>query len=129
MEMKNIKIAFDKLEGVTEEEMHTGKVKPGYKYYGTPMIFDIKIDGKFIRKARLVADGHKTNVPSSITYSNVVSRKCVRLALLITSLNDLDISCCDIENAYLNADCLEKLWTVAGAEFGSEKGTIMIIAK
>ena len=93
------------------------------------MIFDIKMDGKFTRKARLVANGHKTNVHLSITYSSVVSRESLRLALLIASLNNLDISCCDIVNAYLNAGCREKLWTVAGAEFGSEKGTIMIIAK
>ena len=30
---------------------------------------------------------------------------------------------------HLNADCREKLWTVAGSEFGSEKGTVMIIAR
>ena len=53
----------------------------------------------------------------------------MRLALLIASFNGLDISCCDIGNAYLNADCREKLWTVAGSEFGSEKGTVMIIAR
>ena len=128
-EMKNVRTAFDELERVTEEKMQTGKIKLGYKYCGTHMIFDIKIDGKFTKKTRLVADGHKTNAPSSITYSSVVSRESVRLALLIASLNDLDISCCDIGNTYLNADCREKLWTIAGAEFGSEKGTIMIIAK
>ena len=128
-EMKNVRVAFDALEGVTEEKMREGKVKPGFKYCGTHMIFDIKMDGKFSRKARLVADGHKTNAPSSITYSSVVSRESVRLALLIASLNGLDISCCDIGNAYLNADCREKLWTVAGSEFGSEKGTVMIIAR
>ena len=60
--MKSVRIAFDELEGVTEEEIQTGKVKPGYKYCGTHIIFDIKMDGKFTRKARLVADGHKTNV-------------------------------------------------------------------
>ena len=107
--MKNVRIAFDELEGVTEEEMQTGMVKPGYEYCGTHMIFDIKMDGKVTRKARLVANGHKTNVHSSITYSSVVSRESLRLALLIASLNNLDISCCDIGNAYLNTDCREKL--------------------
>ena len=128
-EMKNVRVAFEALEGVTPETMREGKVKPGYKYCGTHMIFDIKMDGKFTRKARLVADGHKTKAPSSITYSSVVSRDSVRLALLIASLNDLDISACDIGNTYLNAECREKLWTVAGSEFGSEKGTVMIIAR
>ena len=128
-EMKNVRVAFEKIEGATEEEMRKGKLKPGYKFCSTHMIFDIKMDGMFTRKARLVADGHKTQAPSSITYSSVVSRESVRLALLIASLNDLDISCCDIGNAYLNADCREKLWTVAGSEFGSDKGSVIIIAR
>ena len=36
---------------------------------------------------------------------------------------------CDIQNAYLTADCREKIWTRAGPEFGSESGTIMLIRK
>ena len=128
-EMKNVRVAFQSLEGVSPEEMKKGKVKPGYSYCGTHMIFDIKMDGKFTRKARLVADGHLTKTPSSITYSSVVSRDSVRIALMIASLNDLDLFACDIGNAYLNADCREKLWTVAGSEFGSEKGTVMLIVR
>jgi len=93
------------------------------------MIFDIKMNGSFTRKARLVADGHKTKPPTSITYSSVVSRDSVRIALTIASLNSLEISSCDIGNAYLNAPCREKLWTIAGAEFGSEKGAVMIISR
>ena len=46
----------------------------------------------------------------------------------IASLNSLEVSACDIGNAYLNAPCGEKLWTVAGSEFGSEKGSVMVIA-
>ena len=58
--------------------MHTCKGKPSYKCCGRHMISDIKMDGKFTRKARLVADGQKTNVPSFIIYSSVVSRESVR---------------------------------------------------
>ena len=36
---------------------------------------------------------------------------------------------CDIQNAYLTADCREKIWTRAGPEFGSEAGTIFIVKK
>ena len=128
-EMANVRIAFEKLDGITAQQMRTGKVKPGYKYCGTHMIFDIKMDGKFTRKARLVADGHTTDTPNSLTYSSVVSRESVRLGLLIASLNDLDISACDIGNAYLNADCREKLWTIAGPEFGSDKDSVMVIVR
>ena len=127
--MKNVRIAFERLEGIDEIKMRSGIVKPGYKYISTHMIFDVKMDGKFTRKARLVADGHKTDAPSSITYSSVVSRDSVRLGLLIASLNDLDVVTCDIGNAYLNADCREKLWTIAGPEFGSERGSVIVISR
>ena len=75
------------------------------------MIFDINMDGKFTRKAILVADVHTTALTSSITYSSVVSRESVRIAFLLESLNDLDIFACDIGNAYLYAKCREKTWT------------------
>ena len=128
-ELRNVRVAFEKIDGVTEQQMRTGKVRPGYSYCSTHMIFDIKMDGSFTRKARLVADGHKTKPPMSMTYSSVVSRDVVRIALTIASLNSLEISACDIGNAYLNASCREKLWTIAGPEFGSEKGAMMIIAR
>ena len=65
--MKNVRVTFKKLDGVSEDDMKHGFVKPGYKFCGTHMIFNIKMDGKFTRKARLIADGHTTNAPSSIT--------------------------------------------------------------
>jgi len=128
-EMRNVRIAFEKLDNVSEEQIRTGKVRPGYSHCSTQIIFDIKMDGKLTRKARLVADGHKTHPPSSITYSSVVSRDSVRVALNIASLNSLHVSACDIGNAYLNATCREKSWTIAGPEFGSDKGSTMIITR
>ena len=88
------------------------------------------MDGKFTRKVRLVADGHKTkHTSSSITYSSVISRDSVRIVLTLASLNDCEIFACDIGNAYLNAPCREKLWTIAGPEFGSDNGCIMLIVR
>ena len=81
------------------------------------------------RKARFVAGGHTTETPSTLTYSSVVSRDSVRIILLVAALNGLNIMACDIQNAYLTAGCLEKIWTIAGPEFGSEKGMPMIIRK
>ena len=78
------------------------------------MIFDKNMDGKFTRKARLVDDSHTTSLPSSMTYSHVVSRESVRTEFLLESLNELEIFVCDIGNAYLNSKFREKLWTVAG---------------
>ena len=93
------------------------------------VIWDIKLGENFRRKARLVAGGHTTETPSSITYSSVVARDSVRIALSIAALNGLDILSCDIQNAYLTADCREKIYTKAGAEFQSDAGKIMIVRK
>ena len=87
------------------------------------MIFDVKMD--LTRKARFVAGGHWTEPPASITYSSVVSHDSVRLAFLIAALNNIEIIACDVRNAHLNAPCREKVWFVAGPEFGSQQGTVV----
>ena len=94
------------------------------------MIFDVKMldsDGIFRRKARYVAGGHTTETPAALTYASVVSQDSVRIALTLAALNRLEILACDIQNAYLTAQCREKIWKVAGPEFGSEIGKIFII--
>ena len=55
------------------------------------MIFDIKMNENFRRKARMVAGGHMTETPTSITYSSVVSCDSVRILLTIAALNGLDV--------------------------------------
>ena len=127
--MANTRISFENIDGVTPDEIRNGKIKPIYDHVNMHMIFDINMDRKFTRKARLVADGHTTAPPSSITYSSVVSRESVRIVFLLASLNDLYIFACDIGNAYSNAKFREKIWTEAGTEFGNENGTVMIIAR
>ena len=107
--MTNVRIASEKLDGVSPDEMRKGGIKPEYEHVNMHMIFDIKMDGKFTRKEILVADGRTTAPQSSITYSSVVSRESVRIVFLLASLNDLDIFSYDIGNAYLNAKCREKL--------------------
>jgi hypothetical protein len=78
----------------------------------------------FMRKARFVAGGHMTDTPA---YSSVVSRESVRLGFLIAALNGLDIMSCDLENAYLNAKCKEKIWFEGGIKFGADQGKVLII--
>ena len=68
------------------------------------MIFDVKIGENFHRKARLVAGGHTTDAPATLTYLSVVSRDSVRIALTIAVLNRLEVMACNIQNAYLTAD-------------------------
>jgi hypothetical protein len=61
-----------------------------------------------------------------MTYSSVVSCESVRLAFLIATLNDIDIMSCDLENAYHNAKCLEKIWFEGGLECGKDKGKVLM---
>jgi hypothetical protein len=124
-EMRNVRPAFEAWEKAKED------IPPGYQQIKCHLIFDVKMGENFRRKARFVAGGHTTEVPESlITYSSVVSRdSAVRIALTIAGLNGLRVMSCNIQNAYLKADCREKIWTVAGPEFGSEAGTILLVKK
>jgi hypothetical protein len=119
-EMKTVTPAF---------EVHPGDEKEliGYQLIKVQFVFDIKLGESFRRKARLVALGNKTETPATLTYSSVVSRDSVRIALTVAALNDLEILVCDIEGAYLTAKCREKVYIKAGPEFGTEQGSIMIV--
>ena len=65
-EMKNVKVAFEPLE--------EGKDPPiGYQFMECHMVFDVKMEANFRRKARLVAGGHMVADPAVLTYSSVVS--------------------------------------------------------
>ena len=59
----------------------------------------------------------------------MVSRESVRLAFLIAALNDLDILTANLEGAYLNAECKERLYTKCGPEFGENQGRYAIIVR
>ena len=39
---------------------------------------------------------------------------------LVAALNNLNILSADVQNAYLNAPTKERVYTIAGLEFGSE---------
>jgi hypothetical protein len=124
-EMANkVKIAWKTNDGLTPQQARQGKVPDliGFQEIGCHIIFDVKMD--FTRKARFVARGHTTTAPSSMTYSSVVSHDSIRFAFLIAALNDLDIMSCDLENAYLNAPCREKIWFEGGIECGEDHGKV-----
>ena len=120
-EMKNLQPDFKVFEKRKED------IPIGYQEIKCHMIFDVKLSENFRRKARLVGGGHTTNAPASITYSSVVSRDSVKIALTIAALDDLDNLACDIQNSYLMEVYRENMWTRAGPEFGSEEGTIIIV--
>ena len=105
------------------------KVKPpaGYSYCGVHFVFDIKHN--FCHKAHLVADGHKTPTPIESVYSSVVSLHSLRIVMFLAELNSLQLFQADIGNAYLEAKTKEKLYFVAGKEFGELEGHTIIINK
>jgi hypothetical protein len=87
---------------------HT-KVKPptGYKKLCVHLIFDVEHDGR--HNARLVADGHHTDIPLESVYSGVVSLRGFRIVLFLAELNHLEIWATDIGNEYLEAFTSEKV--------------------
>ena len=118
-EMRNVRIAFDIRE--------KGASPPvGHQFIKCHMIFDVKMED-LRRKARMVAGGHMTDVPPTITYASVVSRETVRIALTMAALHDLNVKTADIMNAYIKAPCAEKVYTKLGSEFGPDEGKVAII--
>ncbi len=128
-EMNKVKVAWKTKDGITPKDVRDGRVKDlvGYQEIGCHMVFDIKMT--FERKCRFVAGGHTTDAPSSATYSSVVSRDSVRIGFMIAALNDVDLMSCDLENAYLNAPCKEKIWFEGGTECGEDRGKVLLVVR
>jgi hypothetical protein len=120
-EMKDVCIAF--------KILLDGQSAPiGYQKIPCHMIFDIKMED-FRRKARLVAGGHMTKAPATITYASVVSRETVLIALSMAALNDLNVKVGDVLNTYITALITEKVWRVLGPEFSIDAGKSAIIVR
>ncbi|MGH7974543.1 MAG: reverse transcriptase domain-containing protein, partial [bacterium] len=126
--------AIDKEKRQVIDEFETfkvldrGEVAPqGYDFVPMHWVFDVKVDGT--HKARLVAGGNWTAPIEEDIYSGVVSNDAIRLAFVAASLMRLDVIAADVGNAYLNALTKEKLFTVAGKEFGEFAGCVMIFVK
>ena len=108
---------------------HKSKAKPppGYKRICVHLVFDVKHNGR--HKARLVADGHLTDIPIDSVYSGVVSLRGFRLTLFLAELNGLEAWATNIGNAYLEAETSEKVYIEAGPEFGDRYCHFLIVRK
>ena len=91
------------------------------------MVFDVKQDLR--RKARLVAGGHLIDLIETPTYSSTVNSISVQLLHLIAHQHNLKQLCGDVGNAYVNAYTNEKVFAIAGPEFGKYEGCTVIIIK
>ena len=111
LEMKNLACAFKILEN--------GDIMPvRYEQSSGHFVFDVKMD--LTCKARWVKDGHKHADPIASTYAGVVSCESVRIALTYAALNEIDVTCADVMNAFLQAPSSEKHYVICGPEFGIE---------
>ena len=101
----------------------------GYKRIPYHIVFDVKFDGRL--KSRLVAGGHRTpDVPHEDVFSPVVGMESVCLGFILARLNDLTVCAGDVGNAFLNAKTKEKVFIIAGPEFGPElEGQRLIVDK
>ncbi len=76
----------------------------------------------------LVAGGHRTDPPKEDTYSGVVTMEAVRLGFMLAQTNSLLVCAGDVGNAFLYGKTKEKVYVIAGPEFGPEvAGKRMII--
>ena len=106
---------------------HGNIVPEGYQRIPYHIIFDVKFDLR--RKARLVAGGHRTIKTSEDIYSGVVGMETIRTGFFIATLNDLKCCAANIGNAFLYGITREKVYIVAGPEFGEAEGKPLLIDK
>ena len=102
------------------------KAPEGYIQIPYHFVYDVKFDQR--RKARLVMGGHKTpDVPDVEVYSGVVSIETIRTAFVIAARNNLQVCAADISTAFLYGKTREKVYIIAGEEFGDDAGKVMIV--
>ena len=91
-------------------------VTEGFKNIHVHLVYDCKYDGR--HRARMVADGHLTDIPVDSVYFGVVYLRGFRMLLFLAELNGLEIWGTDISLAYLESFTKEKCCILAGDEFG-----------
>ena len=99
-EMKDVKITFQTIEGE--------KPPNGSQYVNFHMMFNIEMKD-FQRKALLVAGSHMIHTLGTITYSDVVTRETVCIALTMVVLHGLEVKTADVLNASVLAPNQEKI--------------------
>jgi Reverse transcriptase (RNA-dependent DNA polymerase) len=119
------------LNQINEYETFADKGKghyPGadYKRINVHFVYAAKPDRL---KARLVAGGHLTDTPVESVYSSVVSLRGIRLVTFLAELNGLQTWSTNVGNAYLESFTKEKVYIIAGPEFGDRQGHTLVIVK
>ena len=100
----------------------------GHQFVQCHMVFDVKMED-FRCNARHVAGGHMPEVPATITYASVVSRETVGIALMIFTINDLEVRLGDILNACVQAPVKEKVLNTFGPKYDKDAGKASVIVR
>ena len=112
----------------TFKDMGKGTPIPeGYTKIPCHLVYDVKHDGR--HKARFVAGGHRTSLPTESVFSSVVTLQGIRLVTFLAEHNNLELWGTDIGNAYLESYTKEKVCFIAGPEFDELEGHLFIIEK
>ena len=120
-EMKCVSPIFRKLD--------SGEIVPiGYYRVKCHIIFGVKME-YFRCKDSLVEGENLTDPLAIITYTSVLSRETVRIALTLVALNDFPVKVADIQSSYTTAPVTEKVWTVLDSEFGEDAGSKAIVLR
>ena len=90
----------------------------GYKKIPYHCIYGVKFDDR--RKCRLVAGSYTTDPSNEEIFSGVVSMETVRICFTLARLNRLEVCAGEIGNASLYGKTKEKVYAIAGPEFGSK---------
>ena len=114
--------------GVWEFRPPNYKLSKGYQYAPLTLIFDVKQED-LRRKARLVAGGHVVDASMYESYSSVVQTRTIRILETIAMSEGLKFVTGDIGNAFVQANTNERIYSIAGPEFGEKEGSLVIIKK
>ena len=98
-----------------------------FKKIKVKFIFDCKADGR--GKGHLVAWGDMTPEPEESVYSSVSTLCSLCIVVFLAELNGLNLMQGDIGNAYLELYAQQKVYFIAGLEFGQDAGHTFIIDK
>ena len=102
------------------------KPPPDYQYVPHHFVHDVKFDLR--KRSRLVAGGNWTEASKDDVKSGVVSMDSVRIGFFIGELLNLLVSAGDVGSAFLYGKTREKIYMIAGPEFGPEiMGCILIL--
>ena len=114
--------------GVWDFKPPNYRLDNSYQYAPLTLIFDVKQED-LRRKARLVAGGHVVDASMYESYSSVVQTRTIRILETIAMNENLKFVTGDIGNAFVQANTKEKIYSIAGPEFGEKEGSVVIVKK